>query len=200
MKSEYSISLITKSQCEAVLSEHHYLSNIQRGFKSGVNVGLFKKSKLCGVCIFTGFPVPELVKGLFGLSRDNQEGFYELSRLCLTPDVQESEHNITSWFLSRAVKYLRKNYKVRAILSYADSSYHSGIIYRACNFKYYGLTAKKKDFWIDQGGGSFKKHSRGKVKGLKGEWRDRSRKHRFLLCYDKSLNILWEEVAYGIEK
>ena len=35
------------------------------------------------VCIFTGNPVPEIAKGVFGLERENQqEGLFELSRLC----------------------------------------------------------------------------------------------------------------------
>jgi len=29
------------------------------------------------------------------------------------------------------------------------------------------------------------------MKGLDGEWRDRSQKHRFLKVYDKELNIKW---------
>jgi hypothetical protein len=69
-------------------------------------------------------------------------------------------------------------------------------IYRACNFKYYGLTEKRSDFWIKQPDGSFIKHSRGKTKGVDGEWRERSRKHRFLLVYDRNLTVLWKEVDY----
>jgi hypothetical protein len=72
-------------------------------------------------------------------------------------------------------------------LSYADANIHSGTIYRACNFDYYGLTDSKKDFYYADG----TKHSRGSVKGLEGEWKDRSRKHRFLLTFDKTLNIMW---------
>jgi len=130
---------------------------------------------------------------LFGLERREQEGFFELSRLCLCPALQRDEVCITSWFLSRAIRLLRKHNLVRALLSYADSDFHKGTIYRACNFKYYGLTDKKKDFFIKQSDGSFVKHSRGKTKGVEGEWRDRTRKHRFLLVFDKSLEVKWQE-------
>ena len=146
-----------------------------------------------GVCIFTGFPVPELVNGMFGLDRADQKGFFELSRLCIAPSVQTSEHNITSWFVSRAIKELKKDTKVRAILSYADSDFHQGTIYRACNFDYYGLTDQKSDFWIKQEDGTYIKHSRGKVKGVDGEWRPRSRKHRFVMIFDKRLNMRWSK-------
>jgi hypothetical protein len=194
MKQDYSLKLLTKSQAADILLKYHYLKDISKGFKSGVNVGLFKQDVCVGVCIFTGFPVPELSKGMFGLERNDQEGFYELSRLCLLPEIQTTEHNITSWFVARAIRFLKQNYKVRAILSYADADYHGGTIYRACNFKYYGLSNPKSDFWIKQPDGSFVKHTRGSVKGVEGCWKPRSRKHRYVIVLDKKLNILWKEV------
>jgi hypothetical protein len=193
MKNNFQISLITKKQSEALLLTHHYLKDISRGFKSGYNFGLFKEDKVVGVCIFTGFPVPELSKGMLGLPREQQDGLFELSRLCLEPTVQETEHNLASWFVSRCIKQLCKLTKVRIILSYADSEFHNGIVYKACNFKYYGTTDSKKDFWIKQEDGTFKKHSRGKIKGLEGEWRDRTIKHRYVYQIDKSISILWKQ-------
>ena len=195
MKSDYTVHLIKKKQCEKLLLDHHYLSNISKGFKSGYNYGLFYLGDVVGVCIFTGFPVPELVKGCYGLDRGDQLGFFELSRLCLNPSNQNIEHNLASWFVSKSIKQLKKAVNVRALLSYADDTLHKGTVYKACNFKYYGLAAAKKDFWILQDDGSHIKHSRGKVKGLTGEWRPRSLKHRFLITYDKSLTCQWSEVC-----
>lgn len=192
-KSEYQIKKINKQDCENLIMNYHYLKDISKGFKSGFNVGLIRDGKVVGVCIFTGFPVPELSKGMYGLGRDDQQGLYELSRLCIMPSTQESEHNIASWFVSRAIKLLKSNVRVRSILSYADSGFHDGIVYFACNFNYYGMTAKKKDFWILCDNGEYKKHSRGTVKGVNGEWRDRTRKHRFALTFDKKLKIRWDK-------
>jgi len=192
-KSDYTIGLISKKEAASILLEYHYLKDISRGFKSGINYGLFLGKELVGVCIYTGFPVPELVKGMFGLDRTDQNGFYELSRLCLLPDVQRSEHNLASWFVSRTIRDMKKNHAPRCILSYADSSFHEGIVYKACNFKYYGLSDLKKDFWIKQEDGSYIKHTRGKVKVLEGEWRPRTQKHRYVMCFDKSLNMKWKE-------
>ena len=138
-------------------------------------------------------PVPEIAKGAFGLERDNQQGLFELSRLCVNPQLQKEEYNITSWFVSRSIKRFRKDANVRAILSYADSSHHRGIIYRACNFTYHGLTDAKKDFYYTDG----TKHSRGSVKGEQGEWKDR-RKHRYLMVFDKKLKVLWKPEKYDI--
>jgi hypothetical protein len=192
-KEDFVIRRVSKDQASSLLNVFHYLKDFSKGFKSGYNYGLFLNDKLVGVCIFTGFPVPELAKGMLGLDRHNQEGLFELSRLCLEPTIQTTEHNLASWFVSRSLRKLRKQTLVRVVLSYADADFHQGIVYSACNFKYYGLTETKKDFWIEQQDGTFVKHSRGKVKGLKGEWRDRSRKHRYVMVFDKRLKVLWEQ-------
>ena len=195
MKSDYYIDRITKKQAEDLLLTYHYLKDFSKTFKSGYNYGLFKKNdfsplnigQLLGTVIFTGLPVPEVAQGAFGLKRNEQQGLFELSRLCIHPDTQSVEHNITSWFVSRAIRQLRKDTEVKAIISYADSDFHSGTIYRACNFKYAGLTDAKKDFYYADG----TKHSRGKVKGAEGEWKERSRKHRYVMMFDKNLKLLW---------
>jgi len=197
MKSDYYIDSITKKQAEELLLTYHYLKDFSKGYKSGYNYGLFRKNDFSplnvggpvGVVIFTGLPVPEVAQGAFGLARNEQEGLFELSRLCIHPDTQQEEYNITSWFVSRAIKQLRKDTEVKAIISYADSDFHSGTIYRACNFVYVGLTDAKKDFYFADG----TKHSRGKMKGAAGEWRDRSRKHRYVMMFDKNLKLLWSD-------
>lgn len=194
MKSEFSLHTVSKGEAATILLKHHYLKDISKGFKSGFNYGLYRGGDFVGVIIFTGFPVPELVKGMFGLERDNQRGLYELSRLCLIPDVQKEEHNIASFFIAKAIKKLRAETTVRCILSYADEGFHSGVVYKASNFGYYGLTAKKKDFWILEDK-VYIKHSRGKIKGLAGEWRDRNRKHRYVMIYDKKLRKQMRWVA-----
>ena len=206
MKSDYLIDRVGKEEIKELLYTHHYLKDESKDFKSGFNYGLFKRSEwecplrignCIGACIFTGLPVPEIAVGAFGLERNQQEGIYELSRLCIHPDVQKEEHNITSWFVSRCIKRFKKDARVSCILSYADANHHLGTIYRACNFSYFGLTDKKSDFWIKQPNGSFIKHSRGSTKGVEGEWRERSRKHRYLMIFDKELKVLWKEEKYG---
>jgi hypothetical protein len=199
MKTDYFIDRVGKEEIKNLLYTYHYLKDESKDFKSGYNYGLFSSSSTdilhvggcLACCVFTKIPVPEIAVGAFGLERHEQEGLYELSRLCVHPDLQKTEYNITSWFVSRCIKRFRKDARVRCILSYADSNHHSGVIYRACNFSYYGLTDSKKDFYYADG----TKHSRGSVKGLEGEWRDRSRKHRYLMVFDKNLKkrLTWKE-------
>ena len=206
---QFYIDRVGKEEIKDLLYTYHYLKDESKDFKSGYNYSLYRKSFTdllniggsIGVCVFSSLPVPEIAVGAFGLQRDQQEGIYELSRLCIHPEVQKEEYNITSWFVSRCIRRFKKDARVRAILSYADDNHHSGIIYRACNFQYYGLTDKKSDFWIKQPDGSFVKHSRGPIKGLEGEWRPRSRKHRYLMVFDKELKekLKWEEVSWKME-
>jgi hypothetical protein len=196
---QFFIDKVSKEEIKNLLYNFHYLKDESKDFKSGYNYGLFKSSvsdilhigDCLAACVFTKIPVPEIAVGAFGLQRHEQEGLYELSRLCVHPDVQKTEYNITSWFVSRCIKRFRKDANVRTILSYADASRHDGVIYRACNFKYYGLTDPKKDFYYADG----TKHSRGSVKGVKGEWKERTRKHRYLMIFDKNLEkrLTWKE-------
>jgi hypothetical protein len=207
MKSQYYIERVTKKELEPLLLTYHYLKDESKTFKSHYNYGLFKYPDwecplniggcLAGI-IFSSLPVPEIAVGAFGLERNQQKGIYELSRLCIHPDIQKEEYNITSWFLSRCIRRFKKDANVSAILSYADSTRHNGIIYRACNFKYYGLTDPKKDFYYADG----TKHSRGSVKGVEGEWKDRSRKHRYLMVFDKELEkrLTWKEKKWYNDK
>jgi hypothetical protein len=209
MKDNYFIDKVNKEEIKNLLYTYHYLKDESKDFKSGFNYGLFRSSVsdilriggCLGACVFTGLPVPEIAVGAFGLQRHEQEGIYELSRLCIHPDVQKEEHNITSWFVSRCIKRFRKDANPKAIISYADSSKHSGIIYRACNFSYRGMTDPKKDFWIKNSDGSYIKHSRGPIKGLEGEWRERTKKHRYIMIFDKDLRqkLTWEEINWKEE-
>jgi hypothetical protein len=196
VKSDFYIDRVSKEEIKDLLYTHHYLKDESKDFKSGFNYGLYRKSftdvlrlgHCLGACVFTGLPVPEIAVGAFGLERHEQQGLFELSRLCIEPSTQSREYNITSWFVSRAIRQLRKDTEVKAIISYADSNHHTGTIYRACNFEYAGLTDPKKDFYYSDG----TKHSRGKVKGSEGEWKDRSRKHRYVMIFDKSLKLAWK--------
>ena len=191
----FKIENVTKKTCEEFLNKYHYLSRQGCGFRSGFNYGLYDAEKnLIGVAVFHTISAWETVKGCFGLENKEQKGFWELGRFALDPG--QNIKNLGSWFLSRCIKKLRGETNVRALFTYADTEYHTGYLYQATNFKYYGLTALRSDYWVKQTNGTFKKQSRGKTKGVEGEWRPRSRKHRYLMVFDKSLNVRWIEEKY----
>lgn len=194
---EYEVGRISHQLANDFLKRHHYLAQQGNGFLGKVQYGLFRKNgEFAGVVVFAGISVIETLIGAFeGFERfSNQDGFWELTRLAM--DDNTKQRNLTSWFLSRCIKRLRKEENVRAIISYADSKYHHGYIYQATNFKYYGLAPQKSDFFETLSGGATRQVWRGSVKGLKGEWIVRSRKHRYMLVYDKTLKIKWKEEAY----
>ena len=191
----YFIEKVGKKECESILNKHHYLGKQGRSFRCGRNYGLFYEDKLIGVAVFHGVSAWETVKGCFGLVNKEQAGFYELGRLAI--DSEYNVPNLASWFLARCIKLLKSETEVRAIISYADSDYHTGYIYQALNFKYCGLTAPKKDFWVKQADGTYKLATRGaSSKNSTGEWRPRSRKHRYVLVFDKTLTLKWKEEPY----
>lgn len=193
--SKYDIKRVSRAECEQILSRNHYLSKQGFSFRSGRNYGLFLEDKLIGVAIFHTVSAWETVKGCFGLENKEQKGFWELGRLAI--DSENNVKNLTSWFASRCIKLLRAEENVRALISYADTEYHEGYIYQALNFKYYGLTAKKNDFWVKQKDDTYKKQSRGATKGVEGgEWRPRNRKHRYLMVFDPTLTVKWKQEPY----
>ena len=99
--------------------------------------GLFDKGNLVGAVQFCSYrynPTPMFKKfmiEIFGCYTDTCEGFYELTRLAVEP---HDEHNITSWFLSRAIKLLNP----KVIVTVAEEE-KGGTIYKATNFDYYGI-------------------------------------------------------------
>ena len=188
------VRLISKEESKSLLEPYHYLSQESVTFRSGYNYGMFLDGELMVVCIFNQPSVPNLVQGCFGLKRDEQQGVFELGRLVKNPESPKSI--ILSQVVSLCMKQLRRDTEVRAILSYSDSRYHTGYIYQALNFKYYGLTDFKPDFWFELPDGTYKKHSRGPTKGFKGVWLPRPRKHRYLMVYDKKLKTSWIEEPY----
>lgn len=196
-QSGYRVEKINKSLCDDFLQRHHYLAQQGNGFVGKVQYGLFDHNdRFVGCIVYAGISVIETLIGAFeGFERfSDQSGFWELTRLAM--DDENKKKNLTSWFVAKTIKQLRREHQVRAIISYADSRYHHGYIYQATNFKYYGLAPQKNDFFQRLPNGEEKQVWRGSVKGLEGEWRQRSRKHRYMIVYDDSLKIKWKEEPY----
>lgn len=195
LRDKYFIEKISRYAAKRLLDQYHYLHE-EGDYRSGHNYGLFDVTSriLVGVCVFHTVSAKGIAKGCFGYNGYKINGFYELGRLCINP--HNHEKNLTSFFLATAMNIFRKQENVRAMLTYADVGFHVGFIYQACNFKYYGLTDQKKDFFYKQSDGSYKKLQRGKCKHLDGEWRPKNQKHRYLIIYDKSLKTIWEEQPY----
>lgn len=96
------------------------------------------ESDMIGVALFAELAM----RGQYKKYCDNEDDIIELRRLCC---IDHTEKNTESYFISRCLRWLKQNTDVRVIVSYADPNYgHSGIIYKASNFEYQGLTSKSK--------------------------------------------------------
>lgn len=179
---------ITKHEAKSLITKFHYLGD--KGFRYELGCGLFYLDNLIGVIVFHGPSAPETVVGAFGLDRSSQAGIWEIGRLVLDPNYNGK--NYGSYFISKSIKILKLKRPVKAIITYAESNRHYGAVYQASNFRYCGLTTKKKDFFLSNG----KKQERGTTKGKEGKWIDRPQKYRYVMLFDKTLKLKWEIHPY----
>lgn len=110
--------------------------------------GLFREGvflpELVGICIYTRPAGPSAAQKYYPQDPDK---CLELRRLCLVDDTPK---NAESFFVSRTLKWLRRNTDWKFVVSYADPEQgHKGIIYRAANFKYEGITAPGSSLLVD---------------------------------------------------
>lgn len=106
--------------------------------------GKFGIPEMIGVCIYTRPAGPSAGQTYHPESPDK---VLELRRLCL---IDETPKNSESYFVSRTLKWLRKNTDWEFVISYADAEQgHTGVIYRASNFKYLGVTKPGKRLEVD---------------------------------------------------
>jgi hypothetical protein len=110
--------------------------------------GLFREGvflpELVGVCVYTRHAGASAAQKYYPADPDK---CLELRRLCLIDDTPK---NAESFFVGRTLKWLRKNSEWKFVVSYADEQQgHKGIIYKAANFKYEGMTAPGTTLMVD---------------------------------------------------
>lgn len=184
-KDIFIIKEVQKSEAYEFIKKYHYLGDAK--FFSKYSYALMDKNNenILGVATFSNPQGNVALKGWFGLPNTDQS-VLELSRLCVLPQLNGT--NATSYLLGGSIKQLKKN-GVRAVITLADDSRHSGSIYQVCNFTYYGLTDKKSDFFRWDG----KVNPRGSTKEVQGVWMNRTRKHRYAYIMDKNLKCNYNE-------
>ena len=183
-KDIFLIMKISKTLAYDFVKQYHYLHEAK--FFACYCFGLWLDGELVGVATFSNPQGNSALKGWFGLPNSDTT-VLELSRLCLHPELNNT--NASSYLLGNSIKRLKK-YGIRAVITLADSTRHVGSIYQICNFKYYGMTDYKCDFYRYPDG---KKNVRGTTSDKRGVWVERSRKHRYAYIIDKSLTVLYQE-------
>ena len=131
------IGEITRNDCEPFIIGIHYA---HRWPSISYSFGLFDDDELIGVVTYGTPPSAPLKRGIAG--DDYKLDVLELNRLCL----KYNRKNEASKLIAASVKLLPKG---KIIISYADISQgHNGCVYRASNFSYHGLSAKRTDWKV----------------------------------------------------
>lgn len=147
----YTIEKLGSKFAKEYIRNKHYSKSCHNG--PSPCYGLFSSGNLIGVLCFAT-PCSENVRSsIFGT--EYKDCVTELHRLFvedsylgkLTPKGTES------WFISRCLKLLKKDKpQIWAVITFADSTEgHTGVIYKATNAKFCGMTSKAT-FYLDKEG------------------------------------------------
>ena len=132
---ELSVSPCERKDIKNFIEKWHYSKSIN-GLMSDYCFQLSYKNELIGAMIYGRLAMANAWKR-YG---DDINDVIELRRLCCIDDTPK---NTESYFIGKTLRWLRNNTTIKTVVSYADPEYgHSGIIYKASNFKLIGKTAK----------------------------------------------------------
>lgn len=187
-KTLFQITEISKVEAYEFVSHYHYLGKAK--FFCAQAFGLFYKPEnlLVGCATYQQPQGIVALKSWFSLP-NSCTNIYELGRLCMLPQLNGT--NATSFLLGGSISLLKKQNFIRAVITLATSDRHVGSIYQVCNFKYYGVTDKKTDFYCADG----RKNPRGPTRDLPGVWIDRPQKHRYAYVFDDTLRVNFAEAV-----
>lgn len=130
----FDVSLCDRKEIRDFIETWHYSHNIN-GLQSSHCFSLKDADELIGAMIYGKIAMYNVWKKYV----EEENDLIELRRLCCIDDTPK---NTESYFIGKTLRYLKKNTCFKKVISYADSNYgHTGIIYKASNFKYVGMTA-----------------------------------------------------------
>ncbi len=127
------IATISKQTAKAWILKYHYSKTFNKSFGT-VNYGIYQHDKLMGVAVYGHMMNPASHKNIcdFGL-----DSILELNRLHLSDKLKK---NAESLFLASTFKLITANYpQVKFIHTFADGRLGCGTIYKASNFRFYGV-------------------------------------------------------------
>jgi hypothetical protein len=134
---ELLIQIITFNEANEFLARNHYLGNASRGAK-----------------YYGGFVVDKLV-GVIGLGKvaNPKETSLAITRIAWL-DIVRKDRNFGSRFISKTLK--QSGYSGK-IVSWSDPRFHSGTLYKACNFTEIKTKARTDYVYIDVDGNEYHK-------------------------------------------
>lgn len=159
-----------------LLDSHHYGGYGRHG---SIHIGAYLGQNIVACAKFAS-PVRMEVAKSMGVEYSK---VLELDRFCIDPKYQKK--NLASYFLSRIVPLIKRiNPSVTHLVSFADPSYgHSGVIYKAANWKFVHTTSRSYEY-VDLNGQRIHKktvYNQARSVGLKES--EFSSKHRLTRSY-----------------
>jgi hypothetical protein len=130
---DFTVKICDRKEIKSFIETWHYSKSIN-GLKSNYCFKLMDKETIIGAMIYGQIGMANVWKKY----ADNEHDLIELRRLCC---IDNTPKNTESYFIGFTLRWLKKNTDIKKVISYADSNYnHSGVIYRASNFNYLGMT------------------------------------------------------------
>jgi hypothetical protein len=131
------VSLCSRQEISDFIETNHYSKSIN-GCISDYCFKLTYEDVIIGAAFFGRMAMRNQYKKY----SDKPEDIIELRRLCC---IDDTPRNTESYFISKMMRYLRLNTSIKKVVSYADQEHgHTGIIYKASNFQYLGMTKGAK--------------------------------------------------------
>jgi len=143
-KESINFCVINRKEGDEFLSKYHYMT---KGGRGGTYFGIYHRTILIGVSSFSSITRKESADRLGA----EPHQVLELNKFCLNPGYYS--HNLSSWFLSRCVKFIKKNRTyVKYLLAFSDEAFqHLGTIYKASGWMEDGCN--KPSYWyVDSNG------------------------------------------------
>ena len=146
---DFIVELVNIQSIKGFVKRNHY-SGTTRGLHISHCFGLmspdgpFGLPRMIGAMIYGTPAMPDVSKKYYP---ENPNIVLELNRLCC---IDETPKNTESYFIGKTLRWIKKNTDYRIILSFADPAHgHEGTIYKASNFKHYGMTAGANQLIVD---------------------------------------------------
>ena len=135
---DYQVLLCDRKEIVGFVEHWHYSKNVNGLTTDYCFKLLDADGNMIGAMIYGKIAMANVWKKY----AQNESELIELKRLCC---IDNTPKNTESFFIGHTLRWLKKNTKIKTVISYADTTYsHEGTIYKASNFVHCGMTAKGK--------------------------------------------------------
>ena len=145
---DYTVEVVPRMAIQEFIHKHHYSHNTN-GIQGLECFALFAPGdfgipKMVGAMMYAIPSMPNTAKAYNPINPDR---CVELRRLVCIDDTPK---NTESYFIGQTFKWLKQNTDMEVVVSFADEHHgHTGVIYKATNFEYWGETAGGRILIVD---------------------------------------------------